>query len=179
MFLISPKSDCHLSLLSCRPPLKFCFLLWVTFEWKYDVFLLPALSQLILALCFQNFSSFKISPINSCSIVRMWFASHRVEVLEELFCFSERRRGVQQNGSMIWATVFKMLHKKVRNFNLVTSDFAPRVSMDMNRSLTAPLSLEEVKHAVFSINPKKAPGEDGFTSFFFSKILGDSWDRDF
>lgn len=51
--------------------------------------------------------------------------------------------------------------------------------MDMNRSLTAPLSLEEVKHAVFSINPRKAPGEDGFTSFFFSKILGDSWDRDF
>lgn len=47
--------------------------------------------------------------------------------------------------------------------------------MDMNRSLTAPLSLEEVKHAVFSINPKKAPGEDGFTSFFFKKyweILG-------
>lgn len=62
-----------------------------------------------------------------------------------------------------------------RNFNLVTSDFAPRVPMDMNRSLTAPLSLEEVKHAVFSINPRKAPGEDGFTSFFFQKyweILG-------
>lgn len=43
---------------------------------------------------------------------------------------------------------------------------APRV----NYQLTQPVSATEVKEAVFSINPAKAPGPDWMSAFFFQKF---------
>ena len=42
-----------------------------------------------------------------------------------------------------------------------------KVSNPMNRSLTRPVSDQEVKRATFSINPMGAPGDDGFTAKFY------------
>lgn len=42
-----------------------------------------------------------------------------------------------------------------------------KVSNTMNRNLTRPVSEQEVKRAIFSINPLGAPGDDGFTAKFY------------
>ena len=49
----------------------------------------------------------------------------------------------------------------------------PQVIIDqMNRKLTKPVSEMEVRKAVFSLHPNKAPGPDGMTPFFFQHF----WD---
>jgi carbamoylphosphate synthase small subunit len=45
------------------------------------------------------------------------------------------------------------------------------VTQDMNSKLLHPFSREEVKCALFQMHPSKAPGPDGMTALFFSKIL--------
>ncbi|XP_019092333.1 PREDICTED: uncharacterized protein LOC109129144 [Camelina sativa] len=55
-------------------------------------------------------------------------------------------------------------------------DLTPRENDEMNASLIAELSKEEVRLAVFAINPSKAPRADGMTGLFFQKywdIVGD------
>ena len=53
------------------------------------------------------------------------------------------------------------------------------ITVEDNKSLNKPISLDEVKSAIFSMNPDKSPGPDGFQAFFFQKcwdIIGiDLW----
>lgn len=47
--------------------------------------------------------------------------------------------------------------------------FQGRVTEEMNTSLTAPVSMEEIKRAAFSVDGGSAPGEDGLTCTFYHK----------
>ena len=52
---------------------------------------------------------------------------------------------------------------------------------DMNRSLLAPFSIEEVKKALFDIGDPKAPGLDGLHVIFFKRfwpMLGDDFTKE-
>lgn len=51
-------------------------------------------------------------------------------------------------------------------------DIFPSVSPAMNESLVKEVTEEEVKRALFSLNPTKAPGPDGTTALFFQRF----WD---
>lgn len=55
------------------------------------------------------------------------------------------------------------------NFHNVTAQLLPRVTREMNVSLINNISDQEIRSAVFAINPSKAPEEDSMTSHFFQK----------
>ncbi|XP_010474601.1 PREDICTED: uncharacterized protein LOC104754160 [Camelina sativa] len=52
------------------------------------------------------------------------------------------------------------------------SEIIPLISREMNEYLLTEVTVEEVKRAVFDINPNKCPGPDGMTGFFFQQF----WD---
>ena len=45
-------------------------------------------------------------------------------------------------------------------------------SLEDNKVLNKPISLEEVRKVVFTINPEKSLGPNGCQAFFLSKFLG-------
>ncbi|XP_062088908.1 uncharacterized protein LOC133795473 [Humulus lupulus] len=51
-------------------------------------------------------------------------------------------------------------------------DLGPGISEEHSRLLSIPFTAQEVKEALFSISGLKAPGPDGYCSFFFIKITG-------
>lgn len=57
-----------------------------------------------------------------------------------------------------------------RNFDDVISLVDPIISEEVNAALTRPVSMEEVKAAVFQMGPLKAPGSDGFPGLFYQKF---------
>lgn len=50
---------------------------------------------------------------------------------------------------------------------IITEAIEPRVTTEENEKLVTLPSPEEIKEALFSINPEKAPGPDGFSACFF------------
>lgn len=49
----------------------------------------------------------------------------------------------------------------------VHDGIVPLVTDEMNRTLIATPEALEIKEALFSINPDKAPGPDGFSATFY------------
>jgi len=59
-----------------------------------------------------------------------------------------------------------------QDFHSAIRDVPVIISEEINKNLTKDISPAEVKRALFSLNPDKAPGPDGMTSFFYQKF----WD---
>lgn len=64
---------------------------------------------------------------------------------------------------------------------VVQESISPKVTSEMNQTLIAPPSSLEIKEALFSIHPDKAPGPDGFSASFYQSfwdIVGDDITKD-
>lgn len=59
----------------------------------------------------------------------------------------------------------------------VTELFEPRLSVEQSCNLGMEVSDNEIKHALFSIKDSKAPGPDGYNTYFFKKawLCGESF----
>ncbi|KAL5555581.1 hypothetical protein UlMin_037817 [Ulmus minor] len=68
-----------------------------------------------------------------------------------------------------FSTIFRSNCPTVDQINLITDSIPIRVSPEMNNSLLKPFNEDEVKAAVFGMNPTKALGFDGMPAFFFQK----------
>lgn len=84
----------------------------------------------------------------------------------------------------IFVDYFKDILNNYESSNQVTQGemlkAIPKViTIEDNKSLNKPFSLQEIKTTLFNINPDKSPGLDGFQAFFFQKcseIIGvDLW----
>lgn len=53
------------------------------------------------------------------------------------------------------------------NIDQVVQLVEPKVTRAMNNILLLPYTVEEVRTALFQMNPSKAPGPDGMNAFFF------------
>ncbi|XP_019095662.1 PREDICTED: uncharacterized protein LOC104763574 [Camelina sativa] len=99
-------------------------------------------------------------------------AQNRIQVLEDkdgIEWFAEEDLG------RVAESYFKMLYTSEDvGYRLQEMEQGTNtVSTEMNEMLSAEVSLEEVKEAVFEINPNKCPGPDGLTGFFFQQF----WER--
>lgn len=55
---------------------------------------------------------------------------------------------------------------------VINTTLKPVITEEMNQNLIKAPIAEEIKQAMFSIHPDKAPGPDGFSACFFSIKLG-------
>lgn len=56
-----------------------------------------------------------------------------------------------------------------RDFDDILSCISPRVSLNMNDSLSGPYSHVEVREAIFSMKPHKAPWPERIHAFFYQR----------
>lgn len=80
----------------------------------------------------------------------------------------------QMNQDLIANTIHNHFRKLYamspsQNFDDVISLVDPIILEEVNAALTRPVSMEEVKAAVFQMGPLKAPGSDGFPGWFYQK----------
>lgn len=64
-----------------------------------------------------------------------------------------------------FSTIFSSCNSD--GFEMVLNCVGKRVTDAINRRLVRPLRAEEVKEAVFRMDPAKSPGPDGFAASFF------------
>lgn len=73
--------------------------------------------------------------------------------------------GVEHLAENYFETLFTTSDPQV--FDSALQEVPVLITEEMNKSLTKVISPEEVKRALFSLNPDKAPGPDGMTAFFY------------
>ena len=63
----------------------------------------------------------------------------------------------------------------IGSFSQVIHHVHEVVTLEMNNMMLEEFTQEEVKKALFQMNPTKAPSPDGMNPFIFSKILTYCW----
>ena len=78
-------------------------------------------------------------------------------------------RGVEEVVSTYFEDIFRSSKPDPTRISEVLAGLEERVTTAMNRHLLSPFEEEDVKTALFSMDPIKAPGLDGFPALFYQK----------
>lgn len=71
-----------------------------------------------------------------------------------------------------YTELFTSQHSSSSDIRYITDLISPSITDEINDNLNVPFIGEDVRKALFDINPNKAPGLDGYTALFFQK----EWD---
>lgn len=71
-----------------------------------------------------------------------------------------------------YTELFTSQHSSSSDIRYITDLISPSITNEINDNLNVPFIGEDVRKALFDINPKKAPGLDGYTALFFQR----EWD---
>ncbi|KAF7147810.1 hypothetical protein RHSIM_Rhsim03G0079300 [Rhododendron simsii] len=97
-------------------------------------------------------------------------ASDNVRRFKQRFIFDRRWAEYEECGNIVrraWAAQFQ---EGISRVDSVLRCVDRRVTSRMNRFLTRPISFNEVKTAVFGMDPGSAPGPDGMGASFFQNF---------
>ena len=99
-------------------------------------------------------------------------ANRAKKSIEMLLDGNGRENRSEASKGMVAVDFFTSLFSSTNpsDFSELFQDFIPRVTHSMNVELIRNVTSLEVKEALFSINPSKAPGADGMTSLFFQQF---------
>ncbi|KAK3218464.1 hypothetical protein Dsin_012434 [Dipteronia sinensis] len=98
--------------------------------------------------------------------------NHISSLLDTAGRTQETEEGMAVVVSDFFASLFKSVNPPMEDIRKVSAPVRYRLSDDQTRSLGAVISADEIKVAVFSLNPTKAPGPDGFQAIFFQNFWG-------
>ncbi|KAG7543067.1 Reverse transcriptase domain [Arabidopsis thaliana x Arabidopsis arenosa] len=93
-----------------------------------------------------------------------------IGLLDENGCWIDKDSGIESLAVNYFQTLFTTSNPI--DFSSVIRDIPETITEEMNEMLTKVVSLEEVRRALFSLNPDKTPGPDGLTAAFYQKF----WD---
>ncbi|GER28720.1 protein kinase superfamily protein, partial [Striga asiatica] len=96
-----------------------------------------------------------------------WFRRERVrEVMQQGWSIEQSDTPMYQVSENIKATRVALLKWKAKLLHLIPET----TTADMNSTVTASVTKEEIKSALFSFDPGKAPGQYALLSFFLIEL---------
>ncbi|GAV61100.1 hypothetical protein CFOL_v3_04628 [Cephalotus follicularis] len=91
--------------------------------------------------------------------------NHIVRIREETRNWVEREDDIAQVAVNYFSKIMGSFDHEACTYNL--NGYDKRITGEQVRSLGSPISRQEVKDALWSQNPSKAPGPDGYTGSFY------------
>ncbi|KAL5779809.1 hypothetical protein ACOSQ2_010546 [Xanthoceras sorbifolium] len=93
-----------------------------------------------------------------------------LKLVDEFGVCHEDDEGIANTVSNYFSSLFKSSSPSVQDLEEASCNIKNRFSEDMLETISADFSADEVRAAVFSLGPSKAPGPDGFHALFFQKF---------
>lgn len=82
----------------------------------------------------------------------------------------EDDQGMTDTAMDYFDNIFSSSNLSQVDIDYITFAVDPVVDVQMNQSLCAPFTSDDIKRAVFDMHPSKAPGPDEFTTLFYQKL---------
>lgn len=91
-----------------------------------------------------------------------------VKLRDDQGLWQEDQGGIEKVVADYFSGIYRS--QQSGNANDIIDALEPRISYDMNCILNATFTVEEVRAALFQMEPSKCPGPDGMPPLFFQRF---------